>query len=1058
MTLDKGDAHHALVHARNSVGILFQDWTRLEKAAGQETSQKPTSNDTNTSLAEGDIRVNQPAQDNVSINTSTSASPEFWSLFYPLFRGTLRLSSIYAHLGLFQETLYYAEQARKFALGINSIIYLAQSEAGLSAVWVKAGNSEKTAEWATMARSRIRDDDLTSRSIALSCHLSAVYGELKDYEGEADMLRRAEALITSIAATHGTEEPGNTDPAPAAAERKTSKRSVKDKPTAPARKPKAPATRKASVKSTKQKAEPAEAAVQVAGALERPAVSMLEAAVAAQRIALLLNKREWPAAMALLQQTRSLSKAPGAVISERVAIASCLLGLSTEQMAKDAVFSVIQESTLAFPSVCSDKGDRLSLAKSSPPSKGRSAATSSSRDESRERKAHCFLEKLREAQEFLVEAHSTAAVAGDGSLLHRISGMLQNVGILLSAAPSTTPRSIGHPGYATFSVEMARNLVWRREKKALLLEKLSSKVATLEWPTAIASPNPGRQSLGVSTETGRFQRDYVDIIPREWCVISISLSSNKHDLCITKLQAGQSPFSIRLPLERASSRDADSEVFNFHQGRSELLEFIKQASSSCHRPQDMSAKAKTAWWAEREALDQRLGDLLAKIEDIWLGGFRGIFSRHEGHPDAFACFQKTFQRTLDKHLPSRRQVRGKRGKAASPSSPRVTLDPRILELFIGLGDATAPDCDLDDALTDLLYFVVDILQFHGERNAYDEIDFDAMVVETLGALESYHATVKNSTEAEDGLHTVLVLDKALHAFPWESLPCMQDLAVSRVPSLACLRRLILEQDNNTAHTTTSTSSLESEEDAPRKAPSGHRVSPSSGTYILNPSSDLKATQATFYDPLASLGPAWTRIVSRAPTEAEFEAALAGRDVVLYFGHGSGAQYIRGRSIRKLDRCRAAALLMGCSSASLTYNGEFEVHGPAWNYMLAGCPAVVGTLWDVTDRDIDRFAGRLFEEWGLLPRGTFAEEANWKASNKKKDASGGEAAAAGRHQRRGGRRPTVQGSDAETSLVEAVAWAREVPRFRYLTAAAVCVYGIPVYLSEEKKTKKQAPAQ
>jgi separase len=33
-----------------------------------------------------------------------------------------------------------------------------------------------------------------------------------------------------------------------------------------------------------------------------------------------------------------------------------------------------------------------------------------------------------------------------------------------------------------------------------------------------------------------------------------------------------------------------------------------------------------------------------------------------------------------------------------------------------------------DTLMDLLYFVVDILQFQGERNAYDEIDFDMMVV------------------------------------------------------------------------------------------------------------------------------------------------------------------------------------------------------------------------------------------------------------------------------------------------------------------------------------------
>ena len=38
-------------------------------------------------------------------------------------------------------------------------------------------------------------------------------------------------------------------------------------------------------------------------------------------------------------------------------------------------------------------------------------------------------------------------------------------------------------------------------------------------------------------------------------------------------------------------------------------------------------------------------------------------------------------------------------------------------------------------------------------------------------------------------------------------------------------------------------------------------------------------------------------------------------------------------------------------------------------------------------------------------------------------------------------------EKQTSLVEAVAKARDACRFRYLTAAAVCVYGIPVYISK-----------
>jgi hypothetical protein len=143
--------------------------------------------------------------------------------------------------------------------------------------------------------------------------------------------------------------------------------------------------------------------------------------------------------------------------------------------------------------------------------------------------------------------------------------------------------------------------------------------------------------------------------------------------------------------------------------------------------------AKSEWWAEREALDDRLRDLLLNIENIWLGGFRGIFSQYPRHQELLSRFQSSFQKILDKHLPSRRKV-GKRNKTSY-----LSLDPRILELFIGLGNPSRVKYDLDEPLTDLLYFVVDILQFHGERNAYDEIDFDA--VRYLAQVRLWNANV-----------------------------------------------------------------------------------------------------------------------------------------------------------------------------------------------------------------------------------------------------------------------------------------------------------------------------
>ncbi len=124
--------------------------------------------------------------------------------------------------------------------------------------------------------------------------------------------------------------------------------------------------------------------------------------------------------------------------------------------------------------------------------------------------------------------------------------------------------------------------------------------------------------------------------------------------------------------------------------------------------------------------------------------------------------------------------------------------------------------------------------------------------------------------------------------------------------------------------------------------------------------------------------------------------------------------------------------MGCSSGTLTEAGEFEPYGTPMNYMHAGCPALVATLWDVTDKDIDRFSQSVLERWGLLPP---AAASSGSQSNSKK--------------RTNVRKPNEEVAHSvggQTSLVEAVAKARDSCVLRYLNGAAPVVYGIPVYLS------------
>ncbi|KAI0194169.1 peptidase family C50-domain-containing protein [Astrocystis sublimbata] len=1037
--LERGENHRALKLAKTSVKILFHDWSQLEQ--------------TRSSLADisaGDLSQSEPTEDDSSLDSSRMSGiditraitgPSFWALVYPLYRFTLQLSSTYEHLGMYQETLYYAEQAEKIARSMGSPSYLAQATTYLASVSLMAENTAKSLVLVKDIRPVLLSAEPTSQVVTALCKAASIYQQAGEADDESLLLTSAETMLhilqqKTVQGVDKVADDLESGPKQSAIGNPKSSRPVRRTPTAAPRRTGARKNPAVSKATSPKVATPA--------CIQDAQLKSLKASLLLSQSLALVRQQDWATAIAALRRAAQLSSLSSDLSQQHFLLGISLMGQSLTQMGSDSVFSFIQDSTLSFPSVAMAIRDKVPhrqmlTVQASPARKPRSTA-----QETRE-----FVDNLHDAQDHLLEAHAIATRNGNGFLVHRIAAALQNVVVLLANTSSSYNRA-GHPAYATCSIELARNLTWRRERKANHCD--SAKDTKGAWPMVLDSASARRSSLGFTGDMDRFQREYVDIIPNTWNVVSLSLNENKNELCITKLTAGSSPFALRLPLDRACSRDADNEVFDFPQGRSELLELIQQANRTCHDARDMSQKgAKSEWWAEREELDENLKQLLDNIELTWLGGFKGIFSQHRKRPELLAKFQKTFLEILEKHLPSRRQVRGRKTK--KPAVVKVNLDTRILELFVGLGDITVTESEAYEPLTDLLYFVVDVLQFHGEPNAYDEIDFDAMVVDALNALHAYHVAAKETKRTQQTRHTILILDKSLHVFPWESLPCLQGLAVSRVPSLDYLRRAILEAKPPPRHEEAAEES-DASSNAAFSYHSGHYVSLNSGSYILNPGADLTNTQATFGKALSTLPAAWNSIETRAPTEHEFKSALTEKDLMLYFGHGSGAQYIRGRTVRQLDKCRAVALLMGCSSASLTHVGQFEPYGPIRDYMLAGSPAVVGTLWDVTDRDIDRFASTVFEDWGLFPRGTFAEkdDTNYgKAAAKRKGkATAQQRKKGGTNYEKGKGKMGEQGGSAESSnsLVQAVAKARtEACRFKYLTAAAVCVYGIPVYIGK-----------
>ena len=178
---------------------------------------------------------------------------------------------------------------------------------------------------------------------------------------------------------------------------------------------------------------------------------------------------------------------------------------------------------------------------------------------------------------------------------------------------------------------------------------------------------------------------------------------------------------------------------------------------------------------------------------------------------------------------------------------------------------------------------------------------------------------------------VLVMSGHLLHFPWECLKVFMNTYVTRVLSLQFLIRSL-----------------------PAPAPDYKR-----GFFILNPSKDLEKTQKTFEKNFLAHS-SWTGVIEEPPTETQFSEALQNQDLVIYCGHSSGEKYLKGEKIREL-KVKSVCFLLGCSSGLLKSQGFYEPQGIVVQYSIAGCPGLLANLWDVTDRDIDRFSLELLRK-------------------------------------------------------------------------------------------------
>ncbi|CAG8500014.1 24159_t:CDS:10, partial [Racocetra persica] len=634
-----------------------------------------------------------------------------------------------------------------------------------------------------------------------------------------------------------------------------------------------------------------------------------------------------------------------------------------------------------------------------------------------------LLQEIDQVIEYLTKVYDLAYECGPTQLLQETSLSITMMNVIKSYGQDQNLNQSEVATMCAYYLEMTKALTTKRQMIAKLNEKLQFSVTydDMQWPKQITTStclndikdcdddsddetDSQRDFLKTllkqytkesSLTYEQFQSEFLDILPHNWVVCSISIDIETNDMYICRYRRKISPLLLRLPLKRQSIREGDEGGFTYSDAIKEFNDILELSNQSMRAGKMSQNKhEKVEWWKERTQLDLRLKELLDNIENYWLGGFKGILMANTHHdPNQISRFKEKMDSInfkCDVRKPSvKHQIKNK-----------LDIDVELYKSLLRLG-AYPKDEDIED----VLYFLVDAYnKYNDEQIGYDEIDWDKLTIDVRQIISGINFVESSQT---DDQHVILILDKNVQMLPWESLPCLRSQAVSRLPSLSFLRdRIMFMNHINNQQCESNISNYVIDR---RKA-----------FYVLNPSQDLKYTQNEFEDFVKSFQ-GWDGVISRPPFEQECKNGLANNDLYIYVGHGTGEQYIRSHRIRALDRC-AVTLLFGCSSGHLCDGGEFDPSGTALSYIIAGCPALVANLWDVTDKDIDRFSKALFNQWELCP-GDVGINDDVRSYHSKIDVN----------------------SRGEVSLVQAVSMARNECKLKYLIGAAPVVYGIPCYL-------------
>ena len=456
LAFESGDWSEAISHAKQCVKLNYRAWAGLENRS-QKTLPKPSpvSSDSELDGLVGglpSLKVSQTQQPVVVMSTTHGAlnGPRFWPLVPSLARGLQNLSELFARLGLFQEALYYSDQAHKVFEAVDAQYYIAENLAFTGHLYLQSAQIEKASHALMQIKQTGMNSTANKAQVQLHClqgHLHRLQGKLEDEKYQYSEAERALDVLTH---TSFIRELDTLDAPSSGLETRIALLSIDHTPPKKINIPQSgrkPSSRTG--KPEKEKHDNVWRQQPSSAQSECSELSGIRGNVLRCRAAVEVLQRKFEVASSLLAQAELFSTNTQSLIQQRIGLSNQLLRESLEEMSRDAVFCVVEESTISFPSVAtSSRKNQRTIGDLSPGTtkllSEKPSVEIHSRQLSKTRRPpqRSFADLLVYARDRLEEVLRMANTHCSTSTVHTLSSALSNITVLHSATLTGKPNSM----------------------------------------------------------------------------------------------------------------------------------------------------------------------------------------------------------------------------------------------------------------------------------------------------------------------------------------------------------------------------------------------------------------------------------------------------------------------------------------------------------------------------------------------------------------------------------------------------------------------------------------